>query len=650
VSTSPARAPSFRGSTLGVLGALAFLVSGVLVPGVPAAPAGGEDPPEPQEAASETGTSETGTSETGTSETGTSETGTSETGTSAELPPAPRYPEITFRDVTEAAGIDFRSPYSPEKRYILESVSGGVALLDYDRDGLLDVYLVNSLTVATAGRPELAPSALYRNDSERRADGTVGALRFSDRGEAAGVAGTGWGVGVCVADVDGNGFPDLYVTGVGGNRLFLNRDGESFADVTDAAGVAGGGWSTGCAFADADRDGDLDLFVARYLDLQLDRLPEFGQGDLCQYRGIPVQCGPRGLPGRSDLYFRNDSVDDGGGEGEGGGKGGGDGIAEVRFTEVGDAVGLGDEERRYGLGAVWLDADGDGWQDLYVANDTQPNYLYLNRKDGTFEDASYLFGVAVSEDGKEQGSMGIAVGDYLNRGWPSLFVTNFSEEYNAFYHNHQGGYFTDESFRTRLATVGLRYVGWGTSFADLDNDGWLDLVLVNGHVYPQIDDADMEASAPYRQRRMLFRNRGDGGFDEVVDAGGPLAEETVSRGLAVGDLDLDGRLDVVINDLDGKAQLLRNETPTPGHWLQVRLEGEGKMADAIGARITVRTGDQERVRWVLSGTGYLSQDALRQHFGLGAAEKVDAVEVRWPDGSTTRRVDVEVDRLIVIRR
>jgi hypothetical protein len=444
-------------------------------------------------------------------------------------------------------------------------------------------------------------------------------------------------VGVCVADVDGNGYPDLYVTGVGGNRLFLNRDGERFDDATESAGVAGGGWSTGCAFADADRDGDLDLFVARYLDLELDRLPEFGRGDLCHYRGIPVQCGPRGLPGRSDLYFRND----------GGGEGGG---AGVRFTEVGAAVGLGDEERRYGLGVGWFDADGDGWQDLYVANDTQPNYLYLNKKDGTFEDVSYLFGVAVSEDGKEQGSMGIAVGDYLNRGWPSLFVTNFSEEYNAFYRNHQGGYFTDESFRTRLATVGLRHVGWGTSFADLDNDGWLDLMVVNGHVYPQIDDVDMEASAPYRQRRMLFRNRGDGGFDEVVVAGGPLSAETVSRGLAVGDLDLDGRLDVVINDLDGKAQLLRNETPTPGHWLLVRLEGEGRMTDAIGARITIRTGGEERVRWVRSGTGYLSQDDPRQHFGLGTAKKVDAVEVRWPDGSATRRENVEVDRLIVIRQ
>ena len=533
-----------------------------------------------------------------------------------------------FRDLTRAAGIDFQSPLSPEKKYILESVSGGVALLDYNRDGLLDIYLVSSLTVATAGRPELAPSALYRNDSEHT--GTVGALRFSDQAADAGVDGTGWGVGVCVADVDGNGYPDLYVTGVGGNRLFLNRDGATFRDATEAAGVAGGGWSTGCGFADADRDGDLDLFVARYLDLNLEELPEFGRGELCQYRGIPVQCGPRGLPGESDLFFRND------------GRG--------KFTEAGAEAGLADPEKMFGLGVAWFDADGDGWQDLYVANDTKPNFLYLNRRDGSFEQASYLLGAAVSEDGKEQGSMGIAIGDYLNEGWLSLLVTNFSEEYNTFYRNHRGEYFTDSSFRSRIAAVSLRHVGWGTSFADVDNDGWLDLLIVNGHVYPQIDQIQLEASAPYRQRRMLFRNRGDGGFEEVVAEHSPLSQETVSRGLAVGDLDNDGRLDLVINDLDGKAQLLRNVTPDPGHWLLVRLEGRGKMKDGIGALITVRAGRQTYIRPVRSGTGYLSQDDLRQHFGLGTAEKIDAVEVLWPDGSRSKRKHVEADRLLVMRQ
>lgn len=530
-----------------------------------------------------------------------------------------------FRDVTEAAGVDFRHPLSKEKKYILESVSGGVALFDYNRDGLLDIYLVNSQTVDTARRKEPAPSALYRNDSR---DGN--GWRFSDQATAAGVAETGWGVGVCVADVDGNGYPDLYVTGVGRNRLFLNRDGETFIDATDAAGLRASGWSTGCGFADPDRDGDLDLFVARYLDLDFDNLPVFGRGDSCQYRGIPVQCGPRGLPGQGDLFFRNN----------------GKGV----FSEEGVKVGLSDKDKRFGLGIAWLDADGDGWQDLFIANDTSQNFLYLNQRNGTFEDVAFLFGVAVNEDGKEQGTMGVAVGDYLNEGWPSLFVTNFSEEYNTFYRNRGGAYFEDASFRTKTAAASVRYVGWGTSFLDTDNDGWLDLVLVNGHVYPQIDQIQLEASAPYKQRRMLFHNQGDGSFEEVVLQESPLAQTTVSRGLAVGDLDNDGRLDLVINNLDEKAQILRNETQSAGHWLLVELVGKGKMIDAIGASITVRTGKEKRQRSVRSGTSYLSQDDLRQHFGLGAATKVDAIEVLWPDGTRSTKENVAVDQLVVIRQ
>ena len=373
----------------------------------------------------------------------------------AESEPPPKPPVPVFRDITQSAGVDFSGPFSKEKKYILESVSGGVALLDFNRDGLLDIYLVDSLTVDTARRPELARSTLYKNE---------GGMRFTEVARSAGVDNPAWGVGVCVADLDANGFPDLYVTGVGGNKLFLNQDGKTFRDATEQAGVGAGGWSTGCGFADADRDGDLDLFVARYLDLDIDNLPEFGRGELCKYREIPVQCGPRGLKGQSDLYFRNR----------------GDGT----FEEVGNEVGLGDKDAMFGLGVTWLDADGDGWQDLFVANDTTPNFLYLNKKDGTFEEMAYLMGVAVSEDGKEQGSMGIAVGDYRNEGWPSLFVTNFSEEYNAFYHNHEGGYFSDVSFRTKTAAPSVRHVGWGASFFDADNDGWLDLLLVNRPCLP----------------------------------------------------------------------------------------------------------------------------------------------------------------------
>jgi hypothetical protein len=536
-------------------------------------------------------------------------------------------PAIRFRDVTAEAGVDFEHPPAPEKKYILEAASGGVAVFDFDRDGDLDVYLVNSLTVETAGEPRRGPSALYEN----RGDPRTGGLTFVDVAEKAGVAHPGWGVGVCVADYDGDGFQDLYVTGVERNRLYRNLGGEAhaFADVTAAAGVAGGGWSTGCGFADYDRDGDLDLFVSRYLRIGLDDLPEFGKGRTCTYRDVPVHCGPRGLPGMPDLFYRND--------------GGG------RFTEAAREVGVDDPDEMFGLGVAWVDVDGDGWLDLFVANDTKPNFLYRNRRNGTFEDMAYLMGVAVSEDGKEQGSMGVAVGDYLNQGRPSLFVTNFAEEYNVFYRN-QGSYFADVSFRSGVALPSLPYVGWGTSFLDADNDGWLDLLLVNGHVYPQMKDLKLAASAPYRQRAMFFHNRRDGTFEEVAAAEGPLAAAAVSRGTAVGDLDGDGRLDVVVNNLDGKARVLRNETPAAGHWLLVKLAGKPPSTDAVGALITVRTDDETRTRLVRSGTGYLSQDDMRQHFGLGAAARVDSIEVRWPDGSASKRAGVAADRVLVIEQ
>lgn len=534
---------------------------------------------------------------------------------------AAKAPSALFRDITEAAGIEFQHPPAPEKKYIVEAASGGVALFDFDRDGLLDIYLVNSLTVKTAKRPKAARSALYKN---------VGGGKFEDVSEAAGVAWPGWGVGVCVADIDGDGFQDLYVTGMEENRLYKNQAGKTFVEITAQAGVGGGGWSAGCGFADYDRDGDLDLFVSRYLKIDFDNLPEFGKGQICTYRGIPVHCGPRGLEGISDLFYRN--------EGQG------------RFAEVAKQVGVDDPEGMFGLGVAWVDVNSDGWLDLFVANDTTRNFLYMNKKDGTFEEMGYLMGVAVSEDGKEQGSMGIAVGDYLNEGRLSLFVTNFAEEYNALYRN-RGDYFSDVSFRSATALPSLPYVGWGTAFLDVDNDGWLDLLLVNGHVYPQMKDLAVGASAPYRQRAMLYRNRRDGTFEEITAASGEsLLEEQVSRGMAVGDLDNDGRLDVVINDLDGKARVLRNETPKAGNWLLVRLEGSGSNTDALGALITVRTGTTTQIRDVRSGTSYLSQDDMRQHFGLGAAKQVDAIEVQWSDGSVSVREGVEVNRLLVLRQ
>ena len=526
-----------------------------------------------------------------------------------------------LRDVTDEAGITFEHLSAPEKKYILESMAGGVALLDYDGDGLLDIYFVNSLTVETATRPDSARSALYRN----LGDGT-----FVDQAERAGVATPGWGMGVCTADVDGDGWQDIYVTAVGANRLYLNNGDGSFRDATDTAGLAAGGWSTGCGFADYDRDGDLDLFVSRYVRVDLDELPEFGKGKFCRYRDIEVQCGPRGLPGTSDLLFRN--------------------RGDATFEEVAASAGVADPEEYFGLGIAWFDADQDGWADLFVANDSGPNFLYRNKRDGTFEETGFPMGVAVSEDGGEQGSMGVAVGDYRNLGRPSLFVTNFSEEPNALYDNG-GEYFTDASFRSVTAPRSLPYVGWGTAFFDYDNDGWQDLIVVNGHVYPQLDNARLGASAPYRQRKLLYRNRRDGTFEEIAESSGEVFTELrVSRGLALGDLDRDGLLDVVINDLDGRAQLLRGNAAGAGNWLEVVLTGAGRLTDALGAVIGLRAGELAQTRYVRSGTSYLSQNDLRQHFGLGDAARADSVEVRWPDGRTTRLLDVAANRLLTIRQ
>jgi hypothetical protein len=526
-----------------------------------------------------------------------------------------------FRDITAEAGITFQHHAAPEKKFIVESMSGGVALFDYDNDGLPDLYFVDSLTVDTANDPKAARSALYHN---------LGHGRFEDVTDKAGIGHPGWGMGVCTADVDGDGWEDVYVTALNGNHLYMNNRNGTFTDATDRAGLRVGGWSAGCGFGDYDHDGRLDLFVSRYVKIDLAHLPEFGRDKTCEYRGVPVQCGPRGLPGETDFLFHND--------------GGG------RFSDVSQKAGVSDPRGYFGLGVAWFDANADGWPDLYVANDSTPNFLYINQKNGTFKEMAFPLGVAVSEDGAEQGSMGVALGDYDHTGRFSLFVTNFSEEYNNLYRN-DGDHFTDVSFRSRTAPSSLPFVGWGDAFLDYDNDGWVDIIVVNGHVYPQLDKVKLGASAGYRQRRLFYRNRRDGTFDEVAaQFGDVMMHERVSRGLAIGDIDNDGRIDVAINDLDGAPQLLHNEIAPAGNWIIVKLQGKAPNTDAIGAIVTVTSAGVTQKALVQSGTSYISQNDMRQHFGVGAATAIDMIEVTWPDGTATRQSQVKPNQIVTIRQ
>ncbi|HLI34705.1 MAG TPA: CRTAC1 family protein [Terriglobia bacterium] len=509
---------------------------------------------------------------------------------------------VHFTDITETAGIKFRHNSAPEKRYIVESMSGGVALFDYDNDGYLDIYFTDALTVSTAGNPESSPSALYHNNG----DGT-----FTDVTEGSGLAYPGWAMGVTAADFDGDGYQDLYVTCLGSNRLYHNNGDGTFTDVTAKAGVNDPRWSTGAAFGDYDRDGALDLFVANYVDFKLSDLPRFGEGKFCQYHGIPVQCGPQGLPGAGDSLFHNN----------------GDGT----FTNVSVKAGVSDPSGRYGLGVAWTDIDQDGWPDLYVANDAGPNFLYRNNRDGTFSEIGLVAGVALGGDGQEQGSMGIGIGDYLHTGLPALFVTNFVDQYDTLYRHDSPLFFTDVSLQAGITRYMGPFVSWGTAFFDYDNDGWPDLLVVNGHVYPQVDQTNLDTK--YAQRMLLFHNERDGTFSEMAaECGDALTVPRVSRGAAFGDIDNDGDIDVVVENLDGSPTLLRNDGDNLNNWVTLKLRGRGMNRDAIGARVKAVAGNLVQWDEVRSGGSYLSASDLRLHYGLGECRSVDLLEVHWPSG------------------
>ena len=533
---------------------------------------------------------------------------------------------VYFVDVTQQSGLDkfHHRSGEPSKTSILETPGSGVALLDYDNDGWLDIYLLNGSTVAALKGNEPAPRAMLLHNNH---DGT-----FTDVTDKAGVGNERWGFGVAVGDYDNDGWPDIYVSNFGKNRLYHNNHDGTFTDVAGKAGVTLGGWSTGATWGDYDHDGYLDLFVPGYVKFDINNPPISGRGGLpqgfCEFRGVPVMCGPRGLPGEPDHLFHNNR--------------------DGTFSDVSSKAGVDDARGYYGLSSVFVDIDDDGWIDLAVANDSVPKYLYRNKHDGTFEDISYLSGFALNDDGREQAAMGIGVGDYNRDGHVDLYITNFSDDYNTLYRNDGEGGFTDVSSQAGIVNLTLPFLGWGTGFLDFDNDGLLDIFVANGHVYPEVDKTDWGTT--YKQRPLLIRNVDDQKFQEVPPAtGSGLAVVVPARGAAFGDLFNDGHIDVVLNNMDTAPTLLRNVTKNSNHWLTLKLVGGAKSPrDAIGAKVFVTAGGVRQRADIFSGGSYASSSDQRLHFGLASATKIEKLEILWPSGAKETIELPAVDRIYTV--
>ncbi|MGB6687624.1 MAG: CRTAC1 family protein [Terracidiphilus sp.] len=533
---------------------------------------------------------------------------------------------VIFADVTKAAGLLGWSHKmgAADKGLIIDTNGSGVGLIDYDNDGWLDIYLVNGSTFNAMDGKETPPhAALFHNNH----DGT-----FTDLAAKAGVTNDRWGFGVAIADYDNDGWPDIFVSNWGKNRLYHNNHDGTFTDVAEKAGVTLGNWSAGATWGDYDGDGRLDLFVSGYVhfdrnNLPYPRTPAAGM-NTCEFKGVVVMCGPRGLQGEPDHLFHNN----------------GDGT----FTDVSAKAGVGDEVNRYyGLTPLFADVNNDGKVDLLVANDSTLSYLYLNRGDGTFDNVSLTSGFGLNEDGREVAAMGVAAGDYLNNGLLDFAITDFSDEAKLLFHNDGGGSFTDVGMRTGIGKVSIPFLGWGTGFLDYDNDGWLDLMMINGHIYPIADHEDWGTS--YAERPLLFHNAA-GKFEEVPPVRGSGEAEVISgRGAAFGDLFNNGKIDVVINRLDGPPLLLKNVNPDHHHWIELKLVGGPKSPrDAVGATVYLAANGIRQRRDVLSGGSYVSSNDPRLHFGLGDATDAGTAEIHWPSGKMETVKLPAVDRIYTI--
>jgi hypothetical protein len=510
-----------------------------------------------------------------------------------------------YIDVAGEAGITVRNVNGSveSKRYIIESTGSGVAIIDYDRDGWPDIFLVNGSTMPGTKLPDPPTNHLFHNNH----DGT-----FSDVTAKAGLISSGWGQGACVGDYDNDGFDDIYVTGYGTNRLFHNQGNGTFLEVARQAGVAGSGeeWGTGCAFVDYDRDGKLDLVVANYVHFDLAKTPAPGQAG-CNWKGVPVMCGPRGLASAPNILYHN--------------------LGNGKFEDVSKTSGIENTAAHYCFSVTTIDYNRDGWPDLYIACDSTPSILYRNNHDGKFTDVGVDSSVAFNEDGREQAGMGSTAGDYDGDGNLDIFKTNFSDDTSTLYHNNGDGTFTDTTFAAGLG-INTDALGWGVAFADVDNDGWPDLLVVNGHVYPEVDSRVLGTS--YREPRFLYYNLGNGKFKDLSKSAGPgLTEPRSGRGMAIADLFNDGRLDAVVNTLSDFPMLLLNMAGNQNHWLGLRLIGTTSNRDAIGARVSLHGATRVWVDEVRSGSSFNSSNDLRLHFGLGTAPRLISIEVRWPNGS-----------------